>query len=210
MLHRRGRRRIPRACVLAGLGAARVRRSGPTPVGVSERGSGLTSPKRRHSGGTVPDSHRCSTAIEAHCSTGWFDGLMDVLILGGTTKARQLATRLIDEGVDLCSSLAGRTKSPRPVPGPTRVGGFGGIDGLKEFLTDNEVKVMVDASHPFAAAMHGHAAQACRDLNLPLARLAPPSWRTQPEAATWHWVDDHDGATQVLADLPDVLSLIHI
>ena len=105
MLHRRGRRRIPRACVLAGLGAARVRRSGPTPVGVSERGSGLTSPKRRHSGGTVPDSHRCSTAIEAHCSTGWFDGLMDVLILGGTTKARQLATRLIDEGVDLCLSL---------------------------------------------------------------------------------------------------------
>ena len=55
MLHRRGRRRIPRVCVLAGLGAARVRRSGPTPVGVSERGSGLTSPKRRHSGGTVPD-----------------------------------------------------------------------------------------------------------------------------------------------------------
>ncbi|MBD4653319.1 cobalt-precorrin-6A reductase, partial [Xanthomonas citri pv. citri] len=83
-----------------------------------------------------------------------------VLILGGTTKARQLATRLFDEGVDLCSSLAGRTKSPRPVPGPTRVGGFGGVDGLKEFLTDNEVKVMVDASHPFAAAMHGHAAQA--------------------------------------------------
>ena len=46
MLHRRGRRRIPRVCVLAGLGAARVRRSGPTPVGVGERGSGLTSPER--------------------------------------------------------------------------------------------------------------------------------------------------------------------
>ena len=66
---------------------------------------------------------------------------------------------------------------------------------------------MVDASHPFAATMHGHAAHACRDLNLPLARLAPPSWRTQPEAATWHWVDDHDGAAQVLADLPDVILL---
>lgn len=87
------------------------------------------------------------------------------------------------------------------------MGGFGGVDGLKEFLTDNEVKVMVDASHPFAAAMHGHAAQACRDLNLPLARLAPPSWRAQPEAAAWHWVDDHDGAAQVLADLPDVILL---
>jgi len=103
--------------------------------------------------------------------------------------------------------VRGLTPPPRPVPGPTRVGGFGGIDGLKEFLTDNEVKVMVDASHPFAAAMHGHAAQACRDLNLPLARLAPPSWRAQPEAATWHWVDDHDGAAQVLADLPDVILL---
>lgn len=132
---------------------------------------------------------------------------MDVLILGGTTKARQLATRLIDDGIDLCTSLAGRTKSPRPVPGPTRLGGFGGVGGLKDFLTANEVKVMVDASHPFAATMHGHAAQACLDLNLPLARLAPPSWRTQPEAATWHWVDDHDAAARVLADLPDVVLL---
>ncbi|MDU4636380.1 MAG: cobalt-precorrin-6A reductase [Cutibacterium avidum] len=132
---------------------------------------------------------------------------MDVLILGGTTKARQLATRLVDDGIDLCTSLAGRTKSPRPVPGPTRLGGFGGVDGLKDFLTANEVKVMVDASHPFAATMRGHAAQACLDLNLPLARLAPPSWRTQPEAATWHWVDDHDAAARALADLPDVVLL---
>ncbi|MSS45106.1 cobalt-precorrin-6A reductase [Cutibacterium sp. WCA-380-WT-3A] len=132
---------------------------------------------------------------------------MDVLILGGTTKARQLATRLIGEGVSLCTSLAGRTKSPRPIPGPTRLGGFGGIDGLKEFLTHHEVKVMVDASHPFAATMHDHAARACRDLNLPLARLAPPSWRTQPEAASWHWVNDHDGAAQILVEMPDTILL---
>ncbi|WP_192870025.1 precorrin-6A/cobalt-precorrin-6A reductase, partial [Cutibacterium avidum] len=52
---------------------------------------------------------------------------MDVLILGGTTKARQLAPRLVDDGIDLCTSLAGRTKAPRPVPGPTRLGGFGGV-----------------------------------------------------------------------------------
>jgi len=62
MLHRRGRRRIPRACVLAGLGAARVRRSGPTPVGVSERGSGLTSPQEasqwRDRPGFTPVFHR--------------------------------------------------------------------------------------------------------------------------------------------------------
>ncbi|MDO4412893.1 cobalt-precorrin-6A reductase [Cutibacterium sp.] len=132
---------------------------------------------------------------------------MDVLILGGTTKARQLATRLLNDEVDLCTSLAGRTKSPRPVPGPTRLGGFGGIDGLKHFLGTNEVKVMVDASHPFAATMHSHATQACRDLNLPLARLAPPSWRTQPEAATWHWVDNHDDAACALDSMPDTVLL---
>ena len=59
MLHRRGRRRIPRVCVLAGLGAARVRRSGPTPVGAGERGSGLTSPK----GVTVAGPSRIHTGV---------------------------------------------------------------------------------------------------------------------------------------------------
>ena len=59
MLHRRGRRRIPQVCVLAGPGATHVRRSGPTPVGAGERGSGLTSPK----GVTVAGPSRILTGV---------------------------------------------------------------------------------------------------------------------------------------------------
>lgn len=36
------------------------------------------------------------------------------------------------------------------------VGGFGGIDGFKEFLIDNEVKVMVDVFYFFVVVMYGY------------------------------------------------------
>lgn len=133
--------------------------------------------------------------------------VMDVLVLGGTTRARQLATRLVAEGVDLCTSLAGRTSSPRPVPGPSRIGGFGGAEGLTTFLSDNDVRAVVDASHPFATTMHANAALACERANLPLLRLAPPSWRGLPESGAWLWVDDHGAAARAVADLPDSVLL---
>ena len=60
---------------------------------------------------------------------------MRVLILGGTTEASDLARRLAgDPRFEATLSLAGRTATPRPQPIATRVGGFGGAEGLADFL----------------------------------------------------------------------------
>ena len=102
-----------------------------------------------------------------------------VLILGGTAEARDLAARLDAQGVPLTSSLAGRVSQPRLPVGPVRIGGFGGVAGLTDWLREHEVSAVVDATHPFAATMGAHAAQACSSLGVPLLRLAWPAYTNE-------------------------------
>ncbi|MDF2976516.1 MAG: precorrin-6x reductase [Actinomycetospora sp.] len=101
-----------------------------------------------------------------------------VLVLGGTAEARELASRLADDGRDVTTSLAGRTRHPRLPAGEVRSGGFGGVDGLAAAL--GEVDVLVDATHPFAATMTGHAAAAAARTGTPLIVLRRPGWTAGP------------------------------
>src|SRR5271167_4181914 len=102
---------------------------------------------------------------------------MRLLILGGTTEASGLARRIAGRrDLDPVLSFAGRTRSPVPPPIPFRVGGFGGIAGLKAYLTEHRTDAVIDATHPFAAQMSRKAAAACHDLGVPLAVLTRPAW----------------------------------
>jgi len=85
-----------------------------------------------------------------------------VLLLGGTAEARALAERLIGCDVSVLSSLAGRVARPRLPVGPVRIGGFGGVDGLRDWLVEHEASAVVDATHPFAERISAHPATACR------------------------------------------------
>lgn len=121
-----------------------------------------------------------------------------VLILGGTAEARSLAAELEAKGVPLTSSLAGRVSRPRLPVGPVRVGGFGGVEGLVSWMREHAVTAVVDATHPFAATMGAHAAQACSALDVPLLRLARPGWAEHPDAAGWTWVTSHEAAREAV------------
>lgn len=100
---------------------------------------------------------------------------MKVLLLGGTGEARALAAALHPQ-VELVSSLAGRVPDPALPVGPVRIGGFGGVDGMRQWLVDERVGAVVDATHPFAATITAHAAQVCAELGLPHLVLARPAW----------------------------------
>ncbi|WP_425303054.1 precorrin-6A/cobalt-precorrin-6A reductase, partial [Nocardia wallacei] len=63
-----------------------------------------------------------------------------------------------ERGFEIVSSLAGRVRAPVLPAGAVRIGGFGGIDGLRNWLADNDIHAVVDATHPFAGTMSGHAA----------------------------------------------------
>jgi precorrin-6A/cobalt-precorrin-6A reductase len=100
---------------------------------------------------------------------------MRVLLLGGTAEARALAKTLHPQ-VDIVSSLAGRVPDPALPVGPVRIGGFGGVDGLRRWLQHERVDAVVDATHPFATTITAHAAEVCADLKLPHLVLARPAW----------------------------------
>ena len=100
---------------------------------------------------------------------------MRVLVLGGTAEGRALAARL-HPAVDVVSSLAGRVPDPALPVGTVRIGGFGGIDGLRRWIRDQRIDAVVDATHPFAATITAHAARVCGELRMPLLLLARAPW----------------------------------
>jgi precorrin-6A/cobalt-precorrin-6A reductase len=100
---------------------------------------------------------------------------MRVLLLGGTGEARALA-KALHPHTDIISSLAGRVPDPALPVGPVRIGGFGGVDGLRRWLQDERIDAVVDATHPFAATMTAHAADVCWELGIPHLILARPAW----------------------------------
>ncbi len=119
-----------------------------------------------------------------------------VLLLGGTAEARDLAARLVADGTDVTSSLAGRVARPRLPVGPVRIGGFGGVPGLRAALADYDL--VVDATHPFARGMSANATAACAAEQVPLLRFERPGWEPDP---AWHLVGDHDEAARLTARL---------
>lgn len=123
------------------------------------------------------------------------------LILGGTTEASTLARALAAAGADAVFSYAGRTEAPAAQPLPTRIGGFGGVDGLISYLRAEKIDAVVDATHPFAAQMSRNAIEACARAGVPLIGLQRPAWRAG-EGDLWTHVDDIDSAIAALPDQP--------
>jgi len=121
-----------------------------------------------------------------------------VLILGGTAEARALAKALVDAGVRVVSSLAGRVRDPALPVGEVRIGGFGGATGLAAWIGEREVSAVVDATHPFASTMTAHAVEACAAAGAPLVVLRRPGWPPEPG---WVWADSVDDAAALLPSL---------
>ena len=127
-----------------------------------------------------------------------------LLILGGTGEGAALA-RATSSGaalagrLEVVTSLAGRTRAPAAVPGEVRVGGFGGADGLADYLVRQRIDLVVAATHPFAATISANARDACARAGVGRLILARPPWRRRPDDR-WIEVDD---AAQAAAELAD-------
>lgn len=121
-----------------------------------------------------------------------------VLLLAGTLEARHLALALgAVRGLTVMASLAGPARAPNALGVATRIGGFGGEDGFRDFLDRERIGAVLDATHPFAARISARSARICGDLRVPYGLLLRPAWRPQP-GDRWHFAQNEaDAARQV-------------
>jgi precorrin-6A/cobalt-precorrin-6A reductase len=111
-----------------------------------------------------------------------------VLVLGGVTEALALARQLAADDI---YSLAGLGRVPEDLPCQVRVGGFGGAEGLAQFVADNGIGLLVDATHPYAAQISANAVRAATLAGIPCWALRRPGWQAQAgddwrEVADWN------------------------
>lgn len=131
---------------------------------------------------------------------------MNILLLAGTSEARALASLLQDAGHQVFASLAGATRAPLSQNVQTRIGGFGGADGFKTQLSDLQIDLVIDATHPFATQITNRSANICKELELPYLLVSRPAWTPEQsrhqieiESAEAARVHIDQGATVFLA-----------
>lgn len=108
-------------------------------------------------------------------------GIARVLVLGGSTDGFSVAEAIHAAGHDVVTSFAGRTKTRRDPVGRFRVGGFGGVEGLRAYLVAENIDLVIDATHPFAAQISANAAAACEAEGVAAIHLVRTPWRPGPD-----------------------------
>ena len=117
-----------------------------------------------------------------------------LLLLGGVTEALAIARTL---GPQHIYSLAGVGRVPTDLTCQVRVGGYGGAEGLAQFIRDERIDLLLDATHPYAARISQNAATAARLSGIACWALRRPAWQSQP-GDDWREVSDWAELTQAL------------
>ena len=110
-----------------------------------------------------------------------------ILLLGGVTEALAIARTLDAQHV---YSLAGVGRVPTDLRCEVRVGGYGGAEGLAQYIREQRIDLLLDATHPYAAQISQNAARAAALSGVPCWALRRPAWVAQAgddwrEVANW-------------------------
>ena len=114
-----------------------------------------------------------------------------VLLLGGTGEAKRIARYLLLHEMEVIYSIAGLVRVP-DLDCEIRTGGFSsrdasGVDGLERYLVANDISLVVNATHPYAATMSSNAVRATRRAGIPCWRYLRPEWVLDRDAALYHF-----------------------
>jgi precorrin-6x reductase len=122
-----------------------------------------------------------------------------ILVFGGTTEGKKVAAILDKSGYQFCYSTKTETAFQ---PESYRFGAFT-KESLKTFCKENDIKVIIHASHPFAAELHQTIYQAT---TLPVLRFE----RTYPERKNHpliKYLSSYGDALEYLKDKEGLLAL---
>lgn len=110
-----------------------------------------------------------------------------ILLLGGITEALAIARTL---GPEHIYSLAGVGRVPTALNCQLKIGGYGGAEGMAQYIREQGVDLLLDATHPYAAQISHNAALAARQAGIPCWALRRTAWQAGPgddwrEVADW-------------------------
>ncbi|PWC13431.1 cobalt-precorrin-6A reductase [Brenneria corticis] len=128
-------------------------------------------------------------------------------VFGGTSDARRICRALDAAGERYRLSVATATgeQLAGDIAGEVVVGRMD-ADAITDYLAARRVRWVIDASHPYADALHHNVAAACRRLSLPLTRYQRPSDIDAIDHPLLHKVESLDAACAVARSLgPRVL-----
>lgn len=117
-----------------------------------------------------------------------------------------LAAEIARAHIDAVYSYGGRTRAPADQPLPTRIGGFGGVSGLVDYIRCEGITHVIDATHPFAAEMSRHVVEASAETGTPLIALERAPWTRAPGD---NWIEVHDVDAAVAA-LPEATAKVFL
>ena len=124
---------------------------------------------------------------------------MTLLLLAGTGEAQQIARELADRQVPTVVSSAGITRGAAAMSLPQRMGGFGGDDGFRRYLSEAGITAVLDATHPFAARISERTARICADEAIPYCQMLRPAWRAE-DGDRWVLIDrEEEAAAHIVA-----------
>ena len=122
---------------------------------------------------------------------------MKILLLAGTSEARDLSLALVARGHVVTASLAGVTRAPRDLGCETRVGGFGGEQGFRDWLAAHPVDIVIDATHPFATQISERTARVCADEHIVNLQVRREPWVPRDED-NWVFINRPEQAKNVI------------
>ncbi len=120
-----------------------------------------------------------------------------LLILGGTFEARKFSAKAQNKGYECITSLAGRTDNPLLPDGKTRIGSFGGVGGLVNYIKQKKINCLIDATHPFAQQISDNAVKAAQKTAIQVLRLEREAWQ-ESKGDDWLHVQTLEKAIDLL------------
>ena len=120
-----------------------------------------------------------------------------------------MAKLVAEANIPATLSYAGRVERTKPQPLPKRIGGYGGAQGLAEYLRAEKVTHVIDATHPFASQMSVNAINACRETGTQLCALTRPAWDSV-DGDQWHRVPTIETAAKYLQGMGETNVMLAI
>ena len=122
-----------------------------------------------------------------------------ILVFGGTTEGRRAAEVLEEAGSPFFYSTK-MGEQDLSLQHGTRIDGAMDAEAMKTFISQHDIRLIVDAAHPFASTLHQTIAQVSESLNIPAIRYDRIYPERDPEIT---WIDDY---SQIPRDIHSLLA----